>query len=82
MSETYYHPMNQLINNLKYLNEHDRGTTLLAEELRREIHEVFVQERFDIEDARISGFWYYNDEPYEESDWDDFVRYWTDVLFL
>ena len=80
--ETFWHPVNQLINNLKYLDDHDKGDTLIAEDLRKEIHEVFIAERGDIEDARISGTWYYNDEQYVEEDWDDFVRYWADVLML
>ena len=76
------HPIDEMIKKLNHLNKNGKGADSEAESIRRELHEIFIIERGELEDARNTGYWYYNDQPHVEDDETSFSEYWPDVLML
>jgi hypothetical protein len=82
MTTTPHHPLNQIADNLSYLKVCGHGDSPLAEELRDELLDVFIHECGEIEHAARTGYWYYNDQPYIEGEFEEFCLYWTDILSI
>jgi len=76
------HPIDKMIHDLNNLNKNKLGHTQQAEDIRGKIHETFVYEKGELEYARNTGYWYYNDQPHTEEDERTFKEYWSDVLML